>query len=313
MEATTRSERGSHKTRLGLAIASAMTMAFSLSGIALATELPHPTNAPSSPLSAPAASGRSSRTPPASVSELALRSAARRSQRKRKPKPTKQPRSDRYTLPVARRLIARSELDRPHHDYPAWDLPVPVGTRVVAVRAGRVQEITDSGSCGNGVVVRSSDDYTYTYCHGSEVRVRRGSRVRSGQLVMLSGSSGHSTGPHLHLQIESPSGRLLCPQSLVTSWFNGGQLGPETATSTGCFYATQRHSRHRRSHHHAKERQGGSDGSLSSGGSGSGASQPTGSGPSKPSPKPKPSPSSSPTPKPTTSPTPLPLPSPSLT
>jgi murein DD-endopeptidase MepM/ murein hydrolase activator NlpD len=304
--ATTRRTRGAGPARLGLGVATALAMAFSLSGLALANELPQGASG-TSPLlvSATALAPRSSRTPPPTPPELALgrvpSSGHRRSQ-------VSEPL---YRLPVARHLIDRSELGRPHHDYPAWDLPVPVGTRVVAVRAGRVQEITDSGSCGNGVVVVSPDDYTYTYCHGSKVLVQAGSKAAGGRLLMLSGDSGHSKGPHLHLQIESPTGVLLCPQSLVTSWFNGGQKGPATAISTGCFYITRRHPhRHRTTRGRWGSQQGRTSGGSGKAGSGSGATRPA-SSPAKPSPQP----SLTPTPRPTASatPTPLPTPSPSLT
>jgi murein DD-endopeptidase MepM/ murein hydrolase activator NlpD len=210
-----------------------------------------------------------------------------------------------YVLPVARRLISRSQLDRPHHDYPAWDLGVPIGTRVVAARGGLVEEVTSSGSCGNGVIVMGTDGYTYTYCHGSAVFAHPGDEVRTGQKMMLSGDSGHSTGPHLHFQIESPFGLLLCPQSLVTSWFTGGEASPATATSAGCFYATrhpERPYRPRRERHH-NHRAGTGD-----------HSKPR---PPKPTPTPSPSPSPtlqpSPTPSPTPSPSPTPTPLPSLT
>jgi murein DD-endopeptidase MepM/ murein hydrolase activator NlpD len=200
-----------------------------------------------------------------------------------------------YTLPVARRLISRSQLDRPHHDYPAWDLAVPIGTRVVAARGGLVEEVTSSGNCGNGVVLMGTDGYTYTYCHGSAVQAHPGDEVQTGQRLMLSGESGHATGPHLHFQIESPSGLLLCPQSLVTSWFNGGEASPDSATSTGCFYATrhpEKPFRHRRLHSHP-------------------ASTDDRARPRRPKPSPTPTPSPSPTPQPSPKPTPTPSPSPS--
>lgn len=303
MGATTRRTKAPGPARLGLAVATALAMAFSLSGLALANELPkkEPRATPPLFVSGPALVPRSSRTPPPTRPELARPRVPGGGHKRSRPasKPL-------YRLPVARHLIHRSELDSPHHDYPAWDLPLPVGTRVVAVRAGSVKEITSSGRCGNGVVVISPDDYTYTYCHGSAIRVRAGSRVAAGQLLMLSGDSGHSKGPHLHLQIESPAGVLLCPQSLVTSWFNGGQKGPATAISTGCFYLTARHPKHLHNHHPTSPGRG-----VSQEGSTSGVTRPAGSGPKKPAPQPSISPA--PRPTATATPTPLPTPSPSLT
>jgi murein DD-endopeptidase MepM/ murein hydrolase activator NlpD len=311
VRATTRSGRGPQRTRLGLTVATALAIAFSLSGFALANELPAETGGVShaSVTTAVPLTPQASPTPPTGR-DLARRSVT-------KPGPSKpgsrKRRADlrHYALPVARHLIDPSQLDRLHHDYPAWDVAVPVGTEVVAVHAGVVKEITDSGNCGYGVVVDGSDGYQYTYCHGSKVSVRRGTKVSVRQRLMLSGSSGHSTGPHLHLQIESPSGVLLCPQSLVTSWFNGGQASPDTASSSGCFYIsrTPRH-RHRKQHSPGQ-------GSITGGGLSAPETSPTPSPSSSPSPSPTPSPSPSPKPtpppKPSPSPSPTPLPLPTRT
>jgi murein DD-endopeptidase MepM/ murein hydrolase activator NlpD len=288
-------DRGRHRTRLALSVATAMAMALSLSGLALANELPAISMHRASPKAQAGGSSPRLRLEPdqnVPVHTFVLLPSAPRSKTHRHLGP--------YTLPVARRLITREQLHRPHHDYPAWDLAVPIGTRVVAVRAGVVEDVTHSGNCGNGVIILGTDSYTYTYCHASKVGVRPGDELRAGDRIMLSGSSGHSTGPHVHLQIESPSGHLLCPQSLVTSWFNGGRAGPATAKQTGCFYLTtprhksRRHHRHRNraaAHEHPR---------------------PTPTPSPSPTPTPTPSPSPSPRPSPSPSPTPTPLPSPTL-
>jgi murein DD-endopeptidase MepM/ murein hydrolase activator NlpD len=291
--------RSSHRPRLALSVATALAIALSLSGYALANERPRVAAASSPvqgarPQPSVRISTRFDHLPPRPALLALVRF------RRHRPKHPLGP----YVLPVARRLISRSQLDRPHHDYPAWDLAVPVGTRVVAVRAGTVEEVTNSGSCGNGVIVLGTDDYTYTYCHGLKVEVRRGDRVRTGGGLMLSGSTGHSTGPHLHLQIESPSGALLCPQSLVTSWFNGGHAGPDTATSSGCYYATphrHKHGHHRdRKHHDARRRR-------------KPTPRPTPTPTPTPAPTPKPTPTLPLKPRPSPSPTPIPIPTPSPT
>ena len=310
MQASKGSERGLRRSRAAFAVSTAMAIALSASGLALANELPK--RAPHIPL--PTVQGvpltpRASRTPAPTAQERALRKLSRIPKKKRSP----EVRRRRYRLPVSRRLIEASQLDRPHHDYPAWDLAVPIGTKVVAVHAGVVEEVSDSGRCGNGVVVVARDDYVYTYCHGSKLLVDVGAKVASGGILMLSGSSGRSTGPHLHLQIESPTGTLLCPQSLVSSWFHGGQAGPETAVATGCFYMTHHRAHHGHRRHH------------SAGHNGAGSPAPSGGSVPRPKPSPsqarnessgaRPGPSTSPRPRPSPSPspTPLPLPSPSLT
>jgi hypothetical protein len=290
--------RGSHRERLALGVASVMAIALSLSGLALANKPPHMS------VSTPLPVGAASTLLPVQLSLLADDIAPHTFVLTRLTStPKKAGRSPKlYTLPVARRLITRAQLDRPHHDYPAWDLAVPIGTKVVAVTAGVVLDVTNSGSCGNGVIEVGADGYTYTYCHGSKVGARPGDEVGTGQLLMLSGSSGHSTGPHVHLQIESPLGSLLCPQSLVTSWFNGGQASPASATSTGCFYRTYGHHKHRKRHHHHRHRE------VSPRIRTTRKPRPT---PTPvPSPSATPTPSPTPVPSPTASPTPSPVPSP---
>lgn len=304
MDVATRG-RGSHRNRLALGVASGLAIALSLSGLALANERP---TVPGSKPPAHKRGAIKTRPLPVSVTadNLAPHTFALLHKRSRQKK-IKQPPP--YTLPVARRLITRAQLHRPHHDYPAWDLGVPVGTRVVAVRAGVVEDVTNSGSCGNGVIVVGTDGYTYTYCHGSKVVAHPGDEVETGQRLMFSGDSGNSTGPHLHLQIASPSGRLLCPQSLVTSWFKGGHASPRTATPKGCFYLTGGHHKHRRHHHHRRHRSRSGDNKKGH------RKQPKPGPTPTPTPSLTPSPSASPTPtpSPSASPTPTPVPSPTLT
>ena len=139
-----------------------------------------------------------------------------------------------YALPVARDLLDVPLLRRPHHDYPAWDLAVPTGTPVYAVHGGTVLAVTNDGGCGRGVVIAGLDGGRYTYCHGDAVAVGRGEVIATGALVMLSGNSGRSTGPHLHLQVHSPAGSLVCPQPLLEAWYQGRPAVPALATTRGC-------------------------------------------------------------------------------
>jgi len=142
-----------------------------------------------------------------------------------------------YALPVARALLSPSLIDRPHHDYPAWDLAVAEGTRVHAVTAGVVLAVTADSGCGNGVVIHGSDGGRYTYCHGSSVTVTAGQRIAAGQPIMLSGNTGRSTGPHLHLQIHNPAGTPVCPQPLVLDLYQGQHPPPlSQLPQSGCSY-----------------------------------------------------------------------------
>jgi murein DD-endopeptidase MepM/ murein hydrolase activator NlpD len=133
------------------------------------------------------------------------------------------------------------ELRDRHHDYPALDLAVRPGTKVLAVTPGRVKDTTGRGACGKGVILRGKDGFTYTYCHGNKRFVGPGKWVDAGDPIMASGNTGNSTGPHLHLQISRPNGKLVCPQHLLPAWMKGVRKSPWKAQSKGCHSGTYRH------------------------------------------------------------------------
>jgi murein DD-endopeptidase MepM/ murein hydrolase activator NlpD len=137
-----------------------------------------------------------------------------------------------YNLPLPQSALPRSEYDDPHHDYPAIDLPVPTGTQALAVTDGQAVVFTDSG-CGNGVELTGSDGALYTYCHFDQHSIGSGP-VGAGQQLGLTGSTGNSTGPHLHFQIKT-SGTLRCPQPLLVAIYDGQAPPPPTSLpTTGC-------------------------------------------------------------------------------
>ncbi|MDQ0793484.1 M23 family metallopeptidase [Streptomyces sp. B1I3] len=80
------------------------------------------------------------------------------------------------------------------------DFRAASGTSVVAVGAGTVVEAGWGGAYGNNIVLRMADG-TYTqYGHLSSIGVAVGQSVASGEQIGLSGSTGNSTGPHLHFE-----------------------------------------------------------------------------------------------------------------
>lgn len=74
------------------------------------------------------------------------------------------------------------------------------GTPIGAVRAGKVVYSAEWGGYGNCVIIEHGDtDYTL-YAHCSSLAVSSGDMVAEGQLIAYVGSTGYSTGPHLHLE-----------------------------------------------------------------------------------------------------------------
>lgn len=125
---------------------------------------------------------------------------------------------------------------RPHHDYPAVDIPVPEGTPVYAITGGTVRSFVEAGGCGNGVAVTDAGGNEWMYCHSSQVLVSGGT-VNPGDQLSLSGTTGASTGPHLHVQLRrgGPQGSLVCPQPVIEAVY-AGQPAPavESLPSSGC-------------------------------------------------------------------------------
>jgi hypothetical protein len=144
-----------------------------------------------------------------------------------------------YALPVDRSLLARAAYTRPHHDYPALDLPVPVGTAVHVIRAGKVASAGPSGLCGLGVIVEATDGAHYVYCHLSRIDVAAGTTLPTGSVLGLSGNTGHSTGPHLHVGVSSPDGAARCPQPLLLAVYDGAAVpAPSALARHGCYYSS---------------------------------------------------------------------------
>ncbi|MFF4171703.1 M23 family metallopeptidase [Streptomyces sp. NPDC001744] len=80
------------------------------------------------------------------------------------------------------------------------DFHADYGSRVVSVGSGTVVETGWGGAYGNNIVIRMNDG-TYTqYGHLSSIGVYVGQTVEPGQQIGVSGSSGNSTGPHLHFE-----------------------------------------------------------------------------------------------------------------
>lgn len=83
------------------------------------------------------------------------------------------------------------------------DFEVPYGTDVYATGDGSVIESGwNSGGFGNCIVIDHGYGFQTVYGHLSDIKVTRGQKVKRGDLIGISGSSGLSSGPHLHYQIE---------------------------------------------------------------------------------------------------------------
>jgi murein DD-endopeptidase MepM/ murein hydrolase activator NlpD len=81
------------------------------------------------------------------------------------------------------------------------DFAGPEGTKVSSVAAGLVTFAGDRPGFGQMVEINHGNGLATRYCHNEKLLVRQGDMVRKGQEVSLMGSTGHSTGPHLHFEV----------------------------------------------------------------------------------------------------------------
>ncbi len=99
---------------------------------------------------------------------------------------------------------------RPHHGV---DYAAPYGTKVRSVGDGKVIFAGWRGGYGKTVIIRHGKGYITTYAHLSRIYVKKGQNVKQGQIIGAVGSTGLSTGPHLHFEVRR-HGRLLNPLRL---------------------------------------------------------------------------------------------------
>ena len=97
-----------------------------------------------------------------------------------------------------------------HQFHPGIDIALPYWSKIRAIKSGRVLFSGWRGGYGKLVVVRHSRGYSSRYGHMIRYVVRRGQWVRRGQLLGYVGSTGYSTGPHLHFELRR-WGKLLNP------------------------------------------------------------------------------------------------------
>jgi murein DD-endopeptidase MepM/ murein hydrolase activator NlpD len=100
---------------------------------------------------------------------------------------------------------------RPHH---GTDFGARRGTPLLAVNDGKVIFAGWMGGYGKVVKIKHTGGYISLYAHQSRIRVRKGQRVKKGQIIGYVGSTGRSTGPHLHFGLMK-NGRWIDPMKVL--------------------------------------------------------------------------------------------------
>ena len=124
-------------------------------------------------------------------------------------------------FPVDGRISSRfghriDPIDGHHAHHKGLDIAATEGTTIKAMRAGTVTFSGTQGGYGKVVIVDHGDGLESRYAHCAQLDVRVGQRVIAGSPIATVGSTGRSTGPHLHLEVRK-DGVAVNPMSFLSS------------------------------------------------------------------------------------------------
>ena len=85
--------------------------------------------------------------------------------------------------------------------HPGVDIAAPAGTPIHAVREGKVVFAGPHGGYGNFIVVDHGDGVLTRYAHCQRIDVQVGQEIQANSVIGAVGTTGHSTGPHLHFEV----------------------------------------------------------------------------------------------------------------
>ncbi|MBQ7861329.1 MAG: M23 family metallopeptidase [Clostridia bacterium] len=94
------------------------------------------------------------------------------------------------------------------------DIGADEGDRIRAVYDGTVTSVGEDSRSGNYIFLEHKNGYVTFYCHCSEIIAQEGAVIRQGETIALVGSTGYSTGPHLHFEVRK-NGESIDPLPLI--------------------------------------------------------------------------------------------------
>jgi len=117
-----------------------------------------------------------------------------------------------------------------HNGHPGTDFGAQLKTPVTAIKAGVVSIIgNEANGYGNWVEVKHEDGTATRYAHLQSVKVTRGQKVKAGEVIGFSGSTGRSTGPHLHFEV-LVNGKKVDPTPYLSGASPQPPLPPQSTT-----------------------------------------------------------------------------------
>jgi len=104
--------------------------------------------------------------------------------------------------PLAERgFITQALMEGADGEHPGLDIAVPSDSYIRAAGGGTVVDVGEDDVYGRFVVVDHGEGFTSLYAHASAHLVVRGQQVRAREVIALTGSTGRSTAPHLHVEL----------------------------------------------------------------------------------------------------------------
>ncbi len=95
------------------------------------------------------------------------------------------------------------------------DFSADYGAPIKAMANGEITEVGYDGSYGNKVVITLDDGTELWFCHMSDYAVSSGQEVRAGEVIGYIGTTGNTTGPHLHLEVRPGAGDPVDPYAAM--------------------------------------------------------------------------------------------------
>lgn len=126
-----------------------------------------------------------------------------------------------FQMPVSGRISSGfgtrfHPIDKKMKFHAGLDLAVPTGTRINSTADGVVKFAGWRGGYGNLIIIQHADGRESRYGHLSKIQVTEGEKISGGQQIALSGSTGKSTGPHLHFEIRE-NGEVVNPLKFLSN------------------------------------------------------------------------------------------------
>lgn len=137
-----------------------------------------------------------------------------------------------FTIPIKGPVNSNFGWRKWKHHY-GIDLGLKKGDTIVTAFDGMVRVVRKSKSYGNVIVIRDNNGLETLYAHLSKALVKTNQEVKSGEYIGLGGSTGHSTGPHLHFELRYLGGPIN-PNEIIN--FNNFSLLKDTLVVDHCLF-----------------------------------------------------------------------------